>query len=131
MSTIRKYIIVDDDPFNNMLCNIILEDTLGEVDIKTFQVPEKGLAFIRTEYVNRLGPTILFLDINMPTLTGWQFMEEFEKFGKEVKDQINVYILSSSVDSRDKDRAKGNKYIKGFISKPLDRETILAITAVS
>ena len=130
MNTVRKYIIVDDDSFNNTICNIILKNILGEVDIKTFTVPEEGLVFIENEYVTNLEPTILFLDINMPTLTGWEFMERYEKFSEEVKKQISIYILSSSVDQRDKDKAKANQYIKDFISKPLKRETILSISGV-
>ena len=127
MSTLRKYIIVDDDPTNNMICSIMLEMVLGEVDVKTFEFPEEGLAFIQNEYIKTLEPTVLFLDINMPTLTGWEFMEQYEKFSKEIKKQISVYILSSSVDGRDRDKAETHKHIKGFISKPLDKETILSI----
>lgn len=127
MSRIRKYIIVDDDPFNNMLCRMQLEITLGDVDITTFEIPEEALAFIQEEYSNDIMPTILFLDINMPTITGWEFMEEYEKFSDEVKKQISIYILSSSVDSRDKDKADDNKFIKGFMSKPLQNEQILSI----
>ena len=130
MNTVRKYIIVDDDPFNNILCSIILKNLFGEVDIKTFTVPEEGLAFIENEYMTNLEPAILFLDINMPTLTGWEFIEQYEKFSEEVKKQISIYILSSSVDQRDKDKAKANQYIKDFISKPLKRETILSISGV-
>ena len=127
MSTIRKYIIIDDDPTNNLICNVMLEMVLGKVDIKTFESPEDGLAFIKNEYTKTIGQTILFLDINMPTLTGWEFMKEFERFDEQIKKQISVYILSSSVDSRDKDRAKAIKYVKGFISKPLEKEMILSI----
>lgn len=130
MNTVRKYIIVDDDPFNNTLCSMILKNFLGEVDIKTFTVPEEGLAFIENEYMTNLEPVILFLDINMPTLTGWEFIEQYEKFSEEVKKQISIYILSSSVDQRDKDKAKANQYIKDFISKPLKRETILSISGI-
>ena len=127
MSTIRKYIIVDDDPINNIICKMQIESTLGGVDIKTFEVPEEGLAYIQNEYIKSLEPTVLFLDINMPTITGWEFMEEYEKFSEAIKKQISVYIVSSSLDVRDMDKAGGNKYIKGFISKPLQREMILSI----
>jgi response regulator RpfG family c-di-GMP phosphodiesterase len=130
MSTLRKYILVDDDPFNNIISNIEIESTLGEVDIKIFEIPEEGLAFIKNEYIKSLMPTILFLDINMPTLTGWEFMEQYEKFSEEIKNQIRIYILSSSVDPRDKDKAEAHKYIKGFISKPLEHETILSVAGV-
>ena len=128
MNTFRKYIIVDDDSFNNTICSLILKNILGEVDIKTFIIPEEGLVFIENEYMTNLEPAILFLDINMPTLTGWEFMDRYEKFSEEVKKQISIYILSSSLDQRDIDKAEMNPYIKGFISKPLKRETILSIS---
>ncbi len=130
MNGIRKYIIIDDDRINNLVCNLVLKRTLGAVETTIFTVPEEGLAFIQNEYSKNLKPTILFLDINMPTLTSWEFMEQFEKFSEEVKNQIRIYILSSSVDQRDKDKAKANKYIKGFISKPLVREVILSIAGI-
>src|ERR1041385_1044555 len=98
MSTVRKYILVDDDPFNNIISSIEIESALGEVDITSFEIPEEGLAFIQHKFIKTLIPTILFLDINMPSLTGWEFMEQYEKFGEAVKKQINIYILSSSVD---------------------------------
>jgi response regulator RpfG family c-di-GMP phosphodiesterase len=126
MSANLKYIIVDDDPFNNKIYSMVIKKALGEVDIKTFTMPEEGLEFIENKYVK--SPTILFLDINMPTLTGWEFLEQYEKFSEEVKMQINIYILSSSVDRRDMNKANANKYVKGFISKPLDFETIVSIS---
>ena len=129
MSKIRKYIIVDDDPINNIICKMMMESTLGGLEVKTFEVPEEGLAFIQTECINSLEPIILFLDINMPTLTGWEFMEQYEKFTEEIKSQIRIYIVSSSLDPYDIDKAERNKYIKGFISKPLKREMILSIAA--
>lgn len=124
MSTDLKYVIVDDDPFNNMICRMIIEDALGEVEINEFTKPEEGLLFIQE---NIKSPAILFLDINMPTLTGWEFLEQYEKFSEEVKMQISIYMLSSSLDRRDKDKAKANKYVKGFISKPLAIETVISI----
>lgn len=127
MSQILTYIIVDDDAFNNLLCKIVVEKTLGRVNIETFIVPEQALDFIVDKYENILLPTVLFLDINMPTMTGWEFMEKFEKLDDAIKQQIIIYILSSSVDERDKDKANNNKYIKGFLSKPLQENTILSI----
>jgi len=127
MSTIQKYILVDDDPFNNIISNIEIESALGKVDIISFEIPEEGLAFIEREYKRTLMPTILFVDINMPTITGWEFMEQYEKFSEEIKRQISVYIVSSSLDPGDVDKADANKYIKGFISKPLNHEMILSI----
>jgi two-component SAPR family response regulator len=129
MKTIRSFIIIDDDLFNNKICSMMITRTLGEVDIKTFSVPEEGLAFIESEYNKDSEPTILFLDLNMPTLTGWEFMEHYEKFSDEIKQKISIYIVSSSVDQHDKDKANSTPYIKGFISKPLLSDKILSIVA--
>lgn len=127
MNAIRKFIIVDDDSFNNLLCKIIIEDALGNADINTFNRPEEALGFIREVYSSNNEPTILFLDINMPTLTGWDFIEAYEKFSDTIKEQIRIYILSSSVDQRDKDKAAANKYIKGFFSKALENEMVISV----
>jgi two-component SAPR family response regulator len=127
MNIIRKYIIVDDDQFSNTLCSMIIKRTLGEADTEIFDVPEEGLAFIEDKYSKCMEPAILFLDINMPSLTGWEFVEQYEKFSEEIKNKITIYILSSSVDARDEEKAASNKYVKGFISKPLESSTILSI----
>lgn len=127
MSTIVNYILVDDDPFNNIISNMELEEALGEVAVTIFEMPEECLMFIEDVYVKDLIPTILFLDINMPTLSGWQFMEKYEKFSDEIKDHIRIYILSSSIDPRDIDRATASKYIKGYIQKPIESQTILSV----
>ena len=131
MNAIRNFIIVDDDSFNNLLCKIIIEDAIGIADIKSFIRPEEALAYIEKEFNSNIKATILFLDINMPTLTGWEFMEAFEKFDEVIKQQISVYILSSSVDQRDKDKAGLNKYIKGFFSKALENEMVISVAGSS
>src|SRR6185312_3907583 len=119
-----KYVIVDDDPFNNMLCSMVIEDALGEADTKTFTEPEEGLAYSEQDAKT---PTVLFLDINMPTLTGWEVLEQYENFREDVKQHTSIYILSSPLAYRDKKKAKANKYVKGFLSKPLEFETVISI----
>jgi CheY-like chemotaxis protein len=122
-----NYIIVDDDPTNNMICNLTLRNTLGTVATKTFTDPEEGLQYIRNNFDKDSGKTVLFLDLNMPTISGWQFLEKYDNFSEEVKMQINIYLLSSSIDMRDWERSKKNKYVKGFLVKPMYAETILSI----
>jgi response regulator RpfG family c-di-GMP phosphodiesterase len=124
-----SYIIVDDDPTNNMICNMTLRNTLGTVATQTFTDPEEGLQYIRNNFDRNSGKTVLFLDLNMPTISGWQFLEKYDSFSEEVKMQINIYLLSSSIDRRDWEKSKKNKYVKGFLVKPMYAETILSIDA--
>jgi two-component SAPR family response regulator len=130
MNIIKKYIIVDDDHFSNLICAMVIRNTLSETETEVFTNPEEALEFIQKKYIKIIGPTILFLDINMPILTGWDFMKRFEMFETAIKDQIFIYIQSSSVDERDVQKASNNKHIKGFILKPLEGKTILSLESI-
>jgi len=124
-----KFILVDDDDLTNLIHDMTLKDALGEkVLVETFVKPEEALEFIQNTYTENSDPTILFLDINMPGINGWEFLERYEKFSPAVKSRINIYILSSSVDPRDVRRAEENKNVLGFLSKPLSAENISSIT---
>jgi CheY-like chemotaxis protein len=126
-----KYIIVDDDSFSTMLTNIVIEDAVGASDIKIFNIPQQALNYIKDAYSTEIGTTILLLDINMPEIDGWEFLKHYEKFSDLVKLQISIFMISSSLDKRDQDRAETNQYVKGFISKPLESKTIILITDVA
>jgi CheY-like chemotaxis protein len=128
MSAKLKYILVDDDDLCNKISCMILEDAFDDLEIQVFSKPKEALEFIEREYAKNLGQTILFLDINMPRIDGWQFLEQYEKFSEEVKQQINIYMLSSSIYSKDRIKAEANKNVKGFISKPLNIEILKSIS---
>ncbi|WP_223445005.1 response regulator [Polaribacter litorisediminis] len=120
---IKRFLLVDDDPINNLLTKIVIEKSFKKAHIHAFTMPEDGLAFIKSAPNNQPieGKTILFLDINMPVLSGWDCLEAFELFDPSIKDNYNIYILSSSVDPKDINRAKENPLIIDFIEKPLNR----------
>lgn len=122
-----RFIVVDDDPINNKICKYVIQDSIPDADVTSFTEPEKGLAFLKSK-LNKPGlEAILFLDINMPTMTGWEFMELYDQDSTILKDQISVYILSSSVNPKDWERAKVNRNIIDFLEKPLSEEVLLKI----
>jgi len=128
MNTSMRFILVDDDEINNMLHDIVIKSIMGEgANVETFTEPEKGLEFIQKNYAESSGHTILFLDIDMPKINGWEFLCRYEKFSDEVKMQVSIYVLSISLDHRDSNKAGDNKNVKGFISKPLTSEVIVSI----
>jgi two-component system, chemotaxis family, chemotaxis protein CheY len=127
MNTETKYIIVDDDPLNNAINSLMLKRTFHDAGIETFALPREGLGFIQNNISSLKTHLVLFLDINMPVLTGWDFLEHYENFGEEIKKRISIYMLSSSINPRDRDKAKKYGCIKGFVSKPLTTEAILII----
>lgn len=119
----NRFLIIDDDPFSNALSKIVLRKLLGEVEIKDFVSPELALEYIITDYTNTNleEKTTLFLDINMPTMTGWEFLDTFQTFTESVKNQFNIYMLSSSIDPADIERARLNPLVIDFIEKPLNK----------
>jgi CheY-like chemotaxis protein len=70
-------------------------------------------------------PDVIFVDINMPVMDGWEFMQNFEEIKSQVGKKISVYAISSSVDINDINRAKNNPVIKDYILKPMN-ETYVA-----
>jgi CheY-like chemotaxis protein len=123
---IKRFLLVDDDPINNYLSKIILKKSLEEVHITDFTVPEDALDFIKSgANDNPSGETItIFLDINMPTMSGWEFLEAFELFDLSIKEQYHIYILSSTINHNDINLARENCLVIDFLEKPLN-QTIL------
>lgn len=125
MSQRPDFIIIDDDPINNKLCQLNIKRTVPEAYIRTFTNPEEGLKYLQELFnVDEKNDTILYLDINMPEMNGWEFMEQFEKFNPEIRELVKVYILSSSVNPRDREKAMSNDNIEDYIVKPLSSDTI-------
>ena len=122
-----RFIIIDDDIVNNTLCNVIIRRTMDNVETQAFNSPEKGFDYLIKECSSGEKTTILFLDINMPVWTGWVFLENFDKLNVELKKHIKIYMLSSSVDPLDKDRANTCENVIDFVVKPLTKIKLLSI----
>ncbi|MBK8364849.1 MAG: response regulator [Bacteroidetes bacterium] len=122
----KQFLIVDDDPQNNSLSRMAIRKVLGNVPVKDFEVPETGLEYIGKDFETGSSDekTVLLLDINMPTMTGWEFLEEFDKLNENIKMQFQIYMLSSSVDPSDIERATSNPLVTDFIEKPLNKEAL-------
>ncbi|ALJ00194.1 response regulator [Rufibacter tibetensis] len=126
MSIPNRFIVVDDDPTSNMICRFSLQGLSTEAEIDIFTEPENVLAIIERTYggPTECPPAVLFLDLNMPSMTGWEFMGELGGMDRRVREQLTIYILSSSLDKGDMERAGEHPLVKGFISKPLTLEIL-------
>ena len=126
-----RFIAIDDDPVNNMICKLTIELVTGQPEIITFTNPALGFDYIQSQYAanHDQTQTVLLLDINMPVMSGWEFLERFDNLGQDVKSRFKVFILSSSVDERDKQRSYANKNVNAFMVKPLVKDNVVAILA--
>lgn len=98
-------------------------------DILTFTNAAQGFEYIQSQYAANRDETqtVLLLDINMPVMSGWEFLERFDNLGEDVKKRFKIIILSSSVDERDKERSYANKNVNAFMVKPLVRDNVVDI----
>ena len=122
MPTVYKSILmIDDDYINNHLNSHIIKRYFQPhtIDLLSFTDPQAGFAYIADGNPGLAGATILFLDINMPELTGWDILDKMKHLSAAKLQHITTYILSSSIDPADIKRANANPLVKGFISKPL------------
>ncbi len=123
----KLFILVDDDPLTNLLTKKVIEKNLEGAEVKDFDAPEFALEYIQTEFGHKQleEKVTLFLDLNMPTLTGWEFLDKYETFAASIKNQFNIYILSSSIDPCDIERAKLNPLVIDFIEKPINKDFLI------
>ncbi|MBK6447078.1 MAG: response regulator [Bacteroidetes bacterium] len=129
---IQSIILIDDDNDCNLLTKFAIHKAEILVEIHIFNFAEEALEFIQINYSNNLydHPTTILLDINMGTMSGWEFMEAFSLLSGKIKKQFQIFFLSSSVDEHDKSRALSIPLIAGYLEKPLSQETLIKISKV-
>jgi CheY-like chemotaxis protein len=94
-----------------------------------FQKSEEALAYLKEHQRQpELLPEIIFLDINMPVMDGFQFLKEFDSYGDVVKKTCNIIMLSSSISPRDVERASDDDNIKLYLNKPLSSKYLKNIS---
>lgn len=124
-------LVIDDDDINIFIIKKIVEKTGYNVDMFSKSNGQQAVDYFKecTE-LNHKYPDLTLIDINMPVLNGWEFIEAFEAMN--ITHDIDMYMLSSSVYENDIEKAKSYKSIKGFISKPLSidrlKELLYAVT---
>ena len=116
---------IDDDEVNNMLSERMIKKHFPGTNATSFLFAKDALDLLNKK--NEEMPEAIFLDINMPEMDGWDFLEVFEKLNFT----IPIYMLTSSIDPKDEEKAHQFHTVKDFISKPLDAERIKKIIGFS
>ncbi len=122
------FIVIDDDIINNMICKKIIQLTLSGVTINTFEDPSDGLRYLQTNYATgQANNVILFLDINMPAISGWDVLDRLKDFPPLFFERIQIFLISPLINEMENEKALNNKMIKGYVPKPLSRHKLQAI----
>ena len=126
MNTTKKslFILVDDDTINNAVSRLTISNVAPSAEVVIFTDPRVALEFLMDFASYSTTPAILLLNLNMPFMTGWEFLERFETLGQQPRERIKIYILTASIDDADRVRAENNSCVSGYLSKPLSSQMI-------
>ncbi|WP_421806604.1 response regulator [Flagellimonas sp.] len=122
--------VVDDDDIYQFTIKVTLRSIPAVQSTNTFSDGAEALEYIvvHQNEQDKL-PDIIFLDINMPVMDGFQFMEEFVELLPSLQKSIKVYMVSSSMDPKDIKKAKRFEEISDYLIKPLNSKDIKEIIA--
>ncbi len=125
-----KVFLVDDDNIFVFLAKRIIAETKFETEVTVFVNGQDAINFLK-EVISQseLLPDIIFLDLNMPVMDGWEFLEEYITLGNKLKKQVPIYVVSSSISPLDVAKGKQMDIVTDFIIKPIYREKVQAILA--
>lgn len=124
--------VVDDDKIHHFIIKKLLQNNNIDVSPNFYENGFDALNGLKSRINNgETTPDLILLDINMPILDGWQFLEEFQKIKNFIKNEIVIYIISSSDNQLDINKAKDLKSdIKDYYLKPMTGEALKTIFAI-
>ena len=120
---LKTIMLIDDDIPTNYLNKMVIDQTACAEKVITVNSAIEGLTFLK-EQPKALMPDLIFLDINMPAMNGWEFLEAYKSIPSEKKENTVIMMLSTSENPDDKMRAKCIKDISGFMVKPLSEDIV-------
>ena len=125
MGIVKRVCLIDDDHIFVYGAKRLMREFNFFEDLAVFSNGQDALDHIeaQTDSPDTL-PSVIFLDLNMPVMNGWEFLEAFLNLPGITAHGIAIYIMSSSVDPRDLEKIQAHPYVKDYILKPLTSEDL-------
>jgi len=120
--------LVDDDENDNFFHERAIRQLSNTTAVVKKNTGEEGLVYLKLQNHNDdPRPDLIFLDINMPGMNGWEFLDEYNKLDKELQGKAIIVMLTTSDNDEDIARATAWNFVSDFITKPLTRQKMAAI----
>lgn len=124
----KKICIIDDDKILIFLTKKLINSEDSSIEISEYGDGHEAIEFFKANMQkNSDFPDVIFLDISMPVMDGWEFLEEYGKIAPEIRKNIQLYMFSSSISAHDMDRATANPYVNDYLTKPLTKDKLIEI----
>ncbi|MCD6068526.1 MAG: Two-component response regulator [Bacteroidetes bacterium] len=121
---LNRVLLIDDDESTNFLHKIVLEDNVEIKNIEVAETVTEAFEILeRSKGADKTEPDLIFLDLNMPGMNGWDFLEKYKGLHKNSL----IFILTTSANPDDKKKAEKIKEVSGFRNKPLTGEMVQEI----
>jgi CheY-like chemotaxis protein len=125
---VKSILLIDDDPIFVYLTRRIIASTNCPCDITEFTDGELALDYlISMSGEPDLLPDVIFLDLSMPVMDGWEFLKEYALLRPRINKEISLYIVSSSISPQEVERSKSYTVVADFLIKPVERGKIVDI----
>ncbi len=123
--------LIDDNEIDNLINQKMLESASITDNIYTHTGAKSAIEFLKNmekmDVADKVLPDIIFLDIDMPLMDGFQFLDEFENLSPITKKKCKIVMLTSSINPQDFSRSKKYTNVKLFLNKPLSHESIMKL----
>ncbi|MFL9844902.1 response regulator [Flavobacterium rhizosphaerae] len=127
MKKFESMYVIDDDKIYHFLLKNLMKQNGIEITSKFFLNGLDAIEYIKNNNAEEDIPDVILLDVNMPIMNGWQFLEEFKKLTNLTKVPV-VYMISSSNDNVDIQKSKDfNEVVKDYFLKPICKEDLFKI----
>lgn len=124
---LKHILLIDDDEATNFLHELLLKEIFPEIQITLAWNGKEAIDFLKAVKNSDDLPDLIFLDINMPVMNGWEFLEEYEQLSKDFYKSVVAFMVTSSLNKEDREVAANTESIDLYLPKPITIEDLKVV----
>jgi len=119
---LTNIMLVDDNPDDNFFHQRVVKKYDATIQVQAIESASEALDYLKTNSGSSLHPDLIFLDVNMPGMNGWEFLEAYDKLG--IHKDIIIIMLTTSEDQKDIAKSQAWDFVADFKTKPLTAKVL-------